>query len=141
MLKEALEICYNAHKNQVDKANKPYILHPIYVALNCETEEQKIVALLHDVVEDTNITLDYLANFFDSKIIEAIRCVTKEEGYDIHEYYQRIKNNEIARVVKMNDLLHNSDLSRLSVITEKDIKRKEKYEIYLRYLKGEIEEL
>ena len=93
MLNKALEICYEAHKNQLDKANKPYILHPINVALRCETEEQKIVALLHDVVEDSNITLDYLAKYFNSNIIEAVKCLTKEKKCDIRDYYFKIKNS------------------------------------------------
>ena len=135
MLNKALEICYEAHKNQLDKANKPYILHPINVALRCETEEQKIVALLHDVVEDSNITLDYLAKYFNSNIIEAVKCLTKEKKCDIRDYYFKIKNNELARVVKINDLLHNMNLSRLSEITEKDIKRNNNYAVYLNFLK------
>ena len=136
MLKKALEICYKAHKNQVDKAGKPYCLHPIYVALMCKTQEEKIVALLHDVIEDTSYTLDDLKQAgFSQEIIEAIDCITKkDEDYDT--YIKKVKNNKLARVVKINDMMHNSDLTRLQNVTEEDIKRSEKYKKYIEILKN-----
>lgn len=133
---KALEIATKAHKGQVDKAGVDYIIHPITVSKLCQTKEAKIVGLLHDVVEDTNVTLKDLEEFFSSDIIEAIRLVTKTEGFNIDEYYQNIKNNKIAKEVKLADLTHNMDLSRFNNqdLTEKDLKRKEKYQKYYEYL-------
>ena len=132
----ALKIATEAHKGQVDKAGVPYINHPLTVASLVETEEEKIVALLHDTIEDTNITEQDLLNYgFSNKIVEAVKLLThnkKEIPY--MEYVTKIKNNELARKVKIADLTHNSDLSRLKEVTEKDIKRYEKYKKALIYL-------
>ena len=135
-LNKALEIATKAHKGQFDKAGKEYINHPITVSSRCITLESKIVGLLHDVVEDTDITLDYLKEFFSEDIIEAIRLVTKVEPLDINEYYKNIKNNHIAREVKLADLSHNMDLSRFNQtkITKLDLERVEKYKKYYEYL-------
>ena len=135
-LNKALEIATIAHKGQVDKAGKDYINHPITVSSKCTTLESKIVGLLHDVVEDTDITLDYLKEFFSEDIIETIRLLTKVEPLDINEYYKNIKNNPIAREVKLADLSHNMNLSRFSkdMITKKDLERVEKYKKYYEYL-------
>ena len=92
-LNKALEIATKAHKGQFDKAGKQYINHPITVSSKCNTLEAKIVGLLHDVVEDTDVTLEYLKEFFSEDIIEAIRLVTKVDPLDINEYYKNIKNN------------------------------------------------
>ena len=131
-LDKALEIATIAHQGQFDKVGKDYINHPIAVSKLCTTKEAKIVGLLHDVVEDTDITLDELSKYFSSDIIEAIRLVTKTEGFDINEYYQKIKSNPIAREVKMADLTHNMDLSRYDgfEITEKVLERTKKYQGY-----------
>lgn len=135
---KALEIATKAHKGQVDKAGVEYINHPIAVSNLCQTKEAKIVGLLHDVIEDTNVTLKDLEEYFSSDIIEAIVLVTKTEGFNIDEYYQNIKNNRIAREVKLADLTHNMDLSRFKdqEITEKDLRRKEKYQKYYEFLKN-----
>lgn len=136
-LETALEIAKNAHSGQVDKVGKLYINHPIKVSNLCTTKEAKIVGLLHDVVEDTYVTLDDLKEHFSSDIIEAIRLVTKTENYDPSEYYLNIKKNKIAREVKMADLTHNMDLSRYDglEITEKDLERTKRYQEYYQYLK------
>lgn len=134
MLNKALLLSYEAHKDQVDKAGLPYFLHPIFVALNMETVEQKTVALLHDVVEDTDITLEDLRKEgFPDEIIEAVDAITKTED-DYEKYIQRVKTNALATAVKIADLKHNSDLSRLKTVTEKDLKRLEKYKKALEYL-------
>ena len=102
----------------------------------CKTQKGKIVGLLHDVVEDTPITLEDLRAIFDEDIVIAIGLLTKTEGFDINEYYAAIKNNPIAREVKMADLTHNMDISRFEgrEITEKDRARTEKYKGYYAYL-------
>ena len=121
-------------KNQFDKAGVPYIFHPIHIAEGMTTEITCIVALLHDVVEDSNITLDDLSKYFDSTVIEALRVLTKKNDDNYEEYIKRVKTNEIATIVKLKDLEHNMDLTRLDEVTEDDIKRKEKYEDAISYL-------
>lgn len=131
----ALKIATEAHKGQVDKAGVPYINHPLTVASLVDTEEEKIVALLHDTIEDTNITEQDLLNYgFSNKIIEAVKLLTHNKNVPYMVYVAKIKDNELARKVKIADLTHNSDLSRLKEITEKDKKRYEKYQKALLYL-------
>lgn len=126
---DALEFAMQKHEGQLDKGGKPYILHPIEVALSLYKESDKIVALLHDVLEDTDATIDDLrAIGLLSEEIDAIQLLTKPKKEDYIHYVKRVAENPIARRVKMADLRHNMDLDRLSEITEKDIKRKEKYE-------------
>ena len=96
----ASKIAYEAHKNQFDKAGVPYIFHPIHIAEGMTTEITCIVALLHDVVEDSNITLDDLSKYFDSTVIEALRILTKKNDDNYEEYIKRVKTNEIATIVK-----------------------------------------
>lgn len=131
----ALKIATEAHKGQVDKAGVPYINHPLTVASLVDTEEEKIVALLHDTIEDTNITEQDLLNYgFSNKIVEAVKLLTHNKNVPYMVYVAKIKDNELARKVKIADLTHNSDLSRLKEITEKDKKRYEKYQKALLYL-------
>ena len=98
------------------------------------TEITCIVGLLHAVVEDSNITLDDLSKYFDSTVIEALRVLTKKNDDNYEEYIKRVKTNEIATIVKLKDLEHNMDLTRLDEVTEDDLKRKEKYEDAISYL-------
>lgn len=135
LLGKAIEIATTAHAGQTDKGGVPYILHPIAVADGVETAEQKIVAYLHDVIEDTNITAgDLLAAGFPDNIIEAITVITKKDGVPYMDYLQSVKENELARVVKMSDIRHNMDLSRIANPTDKDFKRVEKYKEALKSL-------
>ena len=128
MTKKALKISFEAHKNQKDKSGIPYVYHPFHLAEQMRDEETTIVALLHDVVEDTDITLDDLSYMgFDLKIIEALNLLTHKKDLEYMAYIQKIKKNPIASAVKIADLKHNSDLSRLDIIDEKAIARKEKY--------------
>ena len=128
LTKKAMRIAYEAHKNQVDKSGTPYIYHPIHLAEQMQDEAAVCVALLHDVAEDTDITLEDLrCEGFGEEIIEALRLMTHDENMPYMEYVSKIKNNPIARVVKSADLAHNSDLSRLDVVDEKALKRIEKY--------------
>lgn len=126
--KKALKICFDAHKNQTDKSGLPYVFHPFHLAEQMETEETTIVALLHDVVEDTNVTLEDLeGEGFKSEIIEAVALMTHDDKTDYMDYVRAIKNNPIAKAVKLADLKHNSDLSRMDVIDEKVLERRKKY--------------
>ncbi len=126
--KKALKLCFEAHKDQLDKSSLPYVFHPFHLAEQMDTEEATVVALLHDVVEDTNYTLEDLKNMgFSEAVISAIALLTHEEGAEYMDYVKKIKCNEIARKVKLADLKHNSDLSRLDIVDEKALKRREKY--------------
>ena len=127
-VKKALEIAYDAHKDQVDKAGLPYIYHPFYLATQMETEDSIIVALLHDVVEDSPYTFEDLENHgFSTTIIATLRLLTHEDSEDYITYIHRVKENELARIVKLADLKHNSDESRLSHIDDKVRERLNRY--------------
>lgn len=141
LTKKALEIAKEAHKGQVDKGGNPYILHPMYVADQMVDEVRTIVALLHDVIEDTRWTLQDLA-FFGDEVVEALSLLTHDKSVTYSEYIKRLSKNPISRDVKIGDLEHNSDLTRLHVITKKDIKRVEKYRRSREYLIGiEMQEM
>ena len=138
VIEKAKHVCVKAHSGQFDKGGSPYYQHPFAVADMCETEDEKIVAYLHDVVEDTNITLHDLHNFgFSGKIVSAVNAITKRKGEEYRDYLYRVKTNDIARVVKLADLRHNSQLRRLNRdITDEDLKRVQKYQNSINYLKG-----
>ena len=127
--KKALQLCFDAHKKQTDKSGLPYVFHPFHLAEQMETEETTIVALLHDVVEDTDYTLAELSEEgFGNAVIEALALLTHDKKVDYMDYVRAIKQNPIAKAVKLADLRHNSDLSRLDVIDEKALKRRETYQ-------------
>lgn len=126
--KKALKLCFEAHKEQVDKSGAPYVFHPFHLAEQMKDERTTIVALLHDVVEDTDYTFDDLRNMgFDEEVIEALVLMTHKKSVPYMAYIEKIKANPIARAVKLADLQHNSDLSRLDHVDESALKRKEKY--------------
>ena len=126
--KMALKLCFAAHKDQQDKSGMPYVFHPFHLAEQMQTEETTIVALLHDVVEDTDYTLEDLAAMgFDPVVIEALTLLTHDENVSYMDYVQTIKDNPVAKAVKLADLQHNSDLSRLDTVDEKALARREKY--------------
>lgn len=128
-VKLAHEIAKRAHKGQVDKAGAPYILHPETVASFVTKDDEKIVAYLHDVIEDTPCQLRDLENAgFSSEIVNAVDLLTRKTGQSYKQYLKLVKTNELAGVVKLADLKHNSDLSRLTHVTENDIKRLKKYQ-------------
>ncbi len=135
MTREAMKIAYNAHYNQFDRAGVPYIYHPIHLAENMDSEIACVVALLHDVVEDTDITMEELEKTFPREVIEILKLLTHDKKVDYMEYIKRIKENEIARKVKIEDILHNADETRLDSITEEDIIRREKYKKALEFLR------
>ncbi|MBQ3547845.1 MAG: GTP pyrophosphokinase [Clostridia bacterium] len=126
--KKALKLCFEAHKEQLDKSGIPYVFHPFHLAEQMKTEETTVVALLHDLVEDTEYTIEDLTNMgFDKTITDAIALMTHADDVDYMDYVRMIKENPIAKAVKLADLTHNSDLSRLDTIDEKALKRREKY--------------
>ena len=128
LTKKAMKISFEAHKNQVDKNGIPYIYHPIHLAEQMEDENTICVALLHDVVEDTDITFEELQKIgFNDDIIVALKLMTHDENVPYMDYVREIKNNSIAAKVKLADLKHNSDLTRLDVIDEKAKQRVQKY--------------
>ena len=136
--KKAMKLCYEAHKDQVDKTGVPYVFHPFHVAEQMTSEASTIVALLHDVVEDTDYTLDDIAAAgFGKEIVEAVALMTHEDDVPYLDYVAKLKDNPIAREVKLADLAHNSDLSRLGEIDDETKQRLEKYEKAKAILKQE----
>lgn len=128
LLKKAIIIASTAHCGQKDKGGKPYIEHPKAVADMLGGTREKIVAMLHDVIEDTNVTSEFLLEQgFPEDIVDAVVLLSKNPETNYEEYLKAVKANPLARIVKLADLTHNSDLSRIPNPTEKDIKRKEKY--------------
>ena len=136
MLERAIEIAVEAHKGQVDKGGSPYILHPLRVMMSVNGESEKIVAVLHDVVEDSDWTFKaLLAEGFSIEVIEALKSVTKEsedEDYDL--FVQRAMRNHIGRKVKIADLRDNLDVTRIIELGEKDLQRINKYKKALKIL-------
>lgn len=128
LLKMAIKIATSAHSGQKDKGGNDYIEHPKRVANNCKSIDEKIVAILHDTIEDTNITAGYLlSEGFPQNIVDAILSVTKREEESYDDFVIRAGQNQIGKIVKLNDLLDNMDLSRITNVTEKDKLRLKKY--------------
>ena len=128
MLEKAAKLAEKAHQGQVDKGGQPYILHPGRVMEQCETETEKIVALLHDVMEDTPYTLEDLRQEgFSEEVLEALLCLTHREGESYMAYIGRVCENPLAARVKYADLQDNMDLCRIPEPTERDFARLEKY--------------
>ena len=131
----ALELAVEKHKNQTDKAGNPYILHPLHVMENVNSKEGKIVTILHDIIEDTDITENYLLKIGLSKrIVDAVVALTRSEDMDYQEYIKNLSSNPLAKEVKLADLEHNMDLKRLPTLEEKDLERNRKYQIAYHYL-------
>ncbi|RDL20758.1 MULTISPECIES: HD domain-containing protein [Pseudomonas] len=127
-LERAIAIAATAHAGQVDKGGAPYILHPLKVMLRMTTLEERIVAVLHDVVEDCAISLDDLRKEgFSEEVLSAIESVTKAPGESYEDFVERAAQNPIGRVVKLADLEENSDLSRIASPSWEDLERIEKY--------------
>lgn len=138
LLERALKIATKAHKGQVDKSGAVYIFHPIRVAELCTTEEEKIVALLHDTIEDTSVTAEYLLEQgFPRTIVDAVLGVTRRDDETYEEFVRRASLNPISKQVKIHDLEDNMDIRRLSEVTEKDLARLNKYLRAYKYLTAE----
>ena len=128
LTKKAMKLCFAVHKEQVDKSGLPYVFHPFHLAEQMDTEETTVVALLHDVVEDSELTLDDLRQMgFGDAVIAALALLTHDPAVEYMDYVRAIKDNPIARAVKLADLRHNSDLTRLDTLDEKALARREKY--------------
>lgn len=138
-LERAIEIATEAHRGQVDKSGNDYIDHPLRVMAAGNTTDEKIVGVLHDVVEDSDWTFERLAaEGFSDKVIEALRCVTKiSEGEPYDKFIARVKTNPLAVAVKLNDLSDNMDIRRLPYLSDKDVKRLKKYLKAYKQLIGE----
>lgn len=138
-LEKAIAIASKAHEGQFDKAGNDYIGHPLRVMEMGRTEEEKIVGVLHDIVEDTPWTFEMLeTEGFSSEIIAALKCLTKiseKENYD--DFIERVRKNPLAVAVKINDLTDNMDIRRLPYLSDKDVKRLKKYLKAYKKLTGE----
>jgi (p)ppGpp synthase/HD superfamily hydrolase len=128
LFEKAMSIATKAHEGQKDKAGAPYLLHVLRVMMQVEKMDAKIVALLHDVVEDSETSIENLAKEgFPNKILKAVELLTKTEHKLYEDYIQEIKKNDLARVVKLADLKDNMNISRLKALTENDKLRIKKY--------------
>ncbi|MBQ8010113.1 MAG: HD domain-containing protein [Oscillospiraceae bacterium] len=128
LTKKAMQIAYAAHHGQTDKTGVPYILHPMHLAEQMEDEYSACAALLHDVVEDTELTFsDLEAEGFPAEVIEALKLLTHDPAVPYLDYVKAVRPNPIARAVKLADLHHNSDLTRLDTVDERALQRVEKY--------------
>ena len=141
-LERAIKIATTAHTGQVDKAGEPYILHPLRVMLSVSTPDERIVAVLHDVTEDSQITSkDLLADGFSTRIVEAVVALSKSRDESYDQYIEGVALNPLARTVKLADLEDNSDLSRIPNPTERDYERLEKYRRTRKYIEKVIRSL
>lgn len=128
LTKKAMKLCFEKHKGQSDQCGIPYPFHPFHVAESMTDEVSACVALLHDIVEDTDVTFQALrAMGFPDEVVAAVALMTHDKSVPYLDYVRKIRENDLARRVKIADLTHNLDLTRLDRITEKDLKRAEKY--------------
>lgn len=136
-VRQAERLATVAHHGQLDKGGNPYILHPQEVARGTTCEIDRTVAWLHDVVEDTCITLDDLSKFgFPDEVVVAVDAITRREGESRGDYMHRLIKNEVAIRVKLLDIRHNMDLSRLAEVTTKDVERNRRYQQELEELES-----
>lgn len=137
MTKRALRLCFDAHRDQTGKSGMPYVFHLFHLAEQMDTEETTVVALLHDVVEDSDYTLEDLKEMgYPAVIIDALTLMTHDPSVPYMEYVKAISANPIATKVKLADLRHNSDLSRLNKVDEKALTRVEKYAAAIKLLES-----
>lgn len=137
LLSLAIKVATEAHEGQLDKGGNPYILHPQAVAASLDNTENKIVAYLHDVIEDTDVTLDKLEKLgFTYRIVNSVRILTKSKDVSYDDYLKSVKKDSNAWHVKMADIKHNMDISRIPEPTAKDFSRIEKYKKALAFLES-----
>ena len=138
LTKKAMKIAFEAHKEQVDRGGLPYIYHPIHLAEQMDDENTICAALLHDVIEDSSVTLEELERAgFPDKVLGALRALVHDPKVPYMEYVAALRNDPIAAAVKLADLRHNSDLSRLDRVDERALARAEKYRKAIALLRGE----
>ncbi len=135
-LEQAIQLATKLHAGQTDKAGKDYIEHPLRVMAAVDSEVEKIVAVLHDTLEDTPITFAELESQFGTVVAVAIQALSKQHGEDYCDFIKRLKENPIAAKVKIADLKDNMDLSRLEKFTEADLRRTTKYQKALEILES-----
>lgn len=141
MLEKAIEIAVEAHRGQIDKAGKIYILHPMRVMLRGKNETEMIVGILHDTVEDTPITLDMLRmEGFSEEVLAAVSCITKEKGEDYGDFINRVLTNPLATQIKLYDIEDNMNRDRIPFPTPKDEARFAKYEKYHKVILNKLDE-
>ena len=135
LTKKALKLCYEAHRDQTDQSGLPYVFHPFHLAEQMEDENTVVTALLHDTVEDTWVTPDYLKQEgYPEEVLEAVALLTRPQGLSYMDYVRRLSVNPIARKVKLADLRHNSDLTRLDRVDDYALKRAAKYKKAMKIL-------
>ena len=137
--KKALRLCFAAHKEQTDKSGMPYVFHPFHLAEQMNDEDTVTVALLHDVVEDSDYSIEDLRQMgFSAVVTDALQLLTHDPAVPYMEYVAGIKPNPVARAVKLADLAHNSDLSRMAPgeIDEWALARQKKYQEAIDFLKS-----
>ena len=135
LTKKALKLCFEAHQDQLDKSGLPYVFHPFHLAEQMDDELSTVCALLHDVVEDTPISFnDLISMGFPKEVIDVLKLLTHQESISYIDYVYKISENPIARKVKIADLKHNSDITRLNTIDDKTKIRLEKYKQALEIL-------
>jgi Guanosine polyphosphate pyrophosphohydrolases/synthetases len=128
-LEQAIALAAQKHAGQKDKAGQPYILHLLRVMMQMETEEERIVAVLHDILEDTNTAVSELYDHgFDTTIVFAVIALTKRKDEDYYEFIERVSKNDLARRVKLADLKDNMNWDRIQNPSEKDMERMQKYQ-------------
>ena len=135
LTKKALRLCFDAHKDQVDKTGMPYVFHPFHLAEQMTDEISTVCALLHDVMEDTDCTPEDLRTMgFPQAVIEILLLLTHDPSVPYMDYVEKIGTNPVAKQVKLADLKHNSDLSRMDTVDEYTLERNEKYKEAVRLL-------
>jgi (p)ppGpp synthase/HD superfamily hydrolase len=136
-LEDAIALAVEAHRGQTDKIGQPYVLHVLRVMFRCDSDTERIVAVLHDVVEDTGRTFDDLRRLgYSEEVLAALDCVTKRQGETYEQFVERAAQNPVARRVKLADLEDNMDVRRLTQVSEKDRERLDKYVKAWRRLQG-----
>lgn len=137
-LEHAITLATQSHKGQVDKAGQPYILHPLRVMFAVEGDVTRIIAVLHDVVEDTDITFEDLRTMgYSDEVITGLDGLTRRDDETYMEFVERAKQNPLARRVKIADIEDNMDVRRLATITDKDVERMNRYRKAWSFLKSE----
>lgn len=136
-INKIMQMVYDLHNGQQDKSGVPYIYHVIHVAEQMNMEDETIVALLHDTLEDTNLNPNIIKDNCGEHILEAVKLLTHKKNEPYFDYIRRIKDSPLARKVKIADLKHNMDLTRIANPSDKDFKRVEKYKKALEILEIE----
>ena len=141
LTKKALKLCFDAHKDQVDKTDMPYVFHPFHLAEQMTDEISTVCALLHDVIEDTDYTFnDLIGMGFPKRVIEVLSLLTHDEDVPYMDYVKGISVDPVAKQVKLADLRHNSDLSRMDSVDEYAYRINEKYKAAIAFLEGSAEQ-